>query len=235
MTAGALVTRKPRPARIALEGLLSLPRPRFSLKRRKPAPPPAEPLRELSFTFALIGLSARLSRSGPALSKDMFLAFREVFPLEDEASALVRSLFSLAWNEQAEAGWYARYIRDLYPDNPTLRRQVLERMARITLSNGPATRPSLMLLTEIADIFTIRRSTLSRILADCEAGKPLDPFRVLGLPRGAKARDVQAQYRELMRTYHPDRARHAFSYPEAQAVAEKKAREVGEAYGRLVR
>lgn len=55
----------------------------------------------------------------------------------------------------------------------------------------------------------------------------LRAYAVLGLPPGASARDVRRRYKELVRTWHPDR----FSAdPAGQADAERHLREINLAY-----
>jgi hypothetical protein len=56
-------------------------------------------------------------------------------------------------------------------------------------------------------------------------------FRILGLEPGAKPSEVRQAYRTLVKKWHPDR-HHSKPY-EAKAFAEKKFREIDEAYRRI--
>ena len=56
-------------------------------------------------------------------------------------------------------------------------------------------------------------------------------FRVLGLEPGAKSSEVRQAYRTLVKKWHPDR--HQSKPYEARAFAEKKFREIDEAYRRI--
>jgi len=56
-------------------------------------------------------------------------------------------------------------------------------------------------------------------------------FRILGLEPGAKPSEVRQAYRALVKKWHPDR-HHSESY-ETRAFAEKKFREIDEAYRRI--
>lgn len=60
-----------------------------------------------------------------------------------------------------------------------------------------------------------------------------DDFRALGLEPGAGAPEVRKAYRRLVKQWHPDR-HHGENY-EARASAEKKFREIDEAYRRIAR
>ncbi|MGA2937814.1 MAG: DnaJ domain-containing protein [Syntrophobacteraceae bacterium] len=56
-------------------------------------------------------------------------------------------------------------------------------------------------------------------------------FRALGLEQGAKPSEVKQAYRTLVKKWHPDR-HHSKPY-ETRAIAEKKFREIDEAYRRI--
>ena len=58
-------------------------------------------------------------------------------------------------------------------------------------------------------------------------------FRVLGLEPGSKPSEVRQAYRTLVKKWHPDR-HHSKPY-ETRALAEKKFREIDEAYKRIAR
>lgn len=56
-------------------------------------------------------------------------------------------------------------------------------------------------------------------------------YRTLGLEPGAKASEVKRAYRSLAKKWHPDR--HQLEPREARSIAEKKFREIDEAYRRI--
>lgn len=233
MAGRALILRPRGLLRHALDSL-TLHAPRWPWSRRRaPRAQGEDEARRLGFTFAVIGLSAALARGGEALSRETFLAFREVFPLEDDASALIRSLFNLAWKERAEPRWFAEQITRLYPDDTALWKQLLKRLCLIALADGALNRHEIAVLREAAAVFRINRLSFGLLLSEIQSGRAPNPLQVLGLPRGASSAEIKRQYRALMRRYHPDHAR--FRYPEAQAVAERKARALSAAYGRLSR
>ena len=67
---------------------------------------------------------------------------------------------------------------------------------------------------------------------DPEAFSEAD-FRLLGLEPGSKPSEVRQAYRALVKKWHPDR-HHSKPY-ETRALAEKKFREIDEAYRRIAR
>jgi hypothetical protein len=60
----------------------------------------------------------------------------------------------------------------------------------------------------------------------------LDPYKVLGVHRGASIDEIKAAYRELAAKYHPDKVNHLGD--EFKVMAEKKFKEIQEAYQTLV-
>lgn len=65
------------------------------------------------------------------------------------------------------------------------------------------------------------------------AGPGWDPWRVLGVTRGASREEVTAAYRDLMKRYHPDRV--ADLGEELRRVAHEKTVEIQRAYDELMR
>ncbi len=186
--------------------------------------------RQMTFTFATVALSAKLAKADGALSREEFLAFREVFPLEDMESAKLRELFRMAWEDNAEAEVFARQVLSLYPKKPELWRELLKHLCAVALADGPMTTQELKLLSEVGAVFGYGRLQLGRLLAACADGKPADPFRVLGVARGSKLAAIRVRYIALMRLYHPDHAAARLSYPEARAVAARKSVAINDAY-----
>lgn len=58
-----------------------------------------------------------------------------------------------------------------------------------------------------------------------------DPFRVLGVCRGAEKDEIKRKYREQMKLYHPDRVAHLGA--ELQELALEKTKEIQKAYSML--
>jgi DnaJ like chaperone protein len=58
-----------------------------------------------------------------------------------------------------------------------------------------------------------------------------DPWQVLGVDRGASASDIHSAYRKRMAEYHPDKVQRMG--PEIRELAERRAKEINEAYRTL--
>ena len=59
-----------------------------------------------------------------------------------------------------------------------------------------------------------------------------DPYEILGVEKGAPLNEVKAAYRKLAIKYHPDKVNHLGD--EFKVLAEKKFKEIQEAYQELV-
>ena len=58
-----------------------------------------------------------------------------------------------------------------------------------------------------------------------------DPYTVLGISPGSNREEIQSAYRKLANQYHPDKVAHLGA--EFQALAEKKFKEIQEAYTQI--
>ena len=62
---------------------------------------------------------------------------------------------------------------------------------------------------------------------------PEDPYAVLGIPPGASDEELEQAYRKRMSEYHPDRV--ASAAKEIRDMADRRAREINQAYDRIKR
>lgn len=71
-----------------------------------------------------------------------------------------------------------------------------------------------------------------RAASDDQHSPPIfDPYTVLGVSRGASAAEIKQAYRKLAAQYHPDKVAHLG--PEFQVLAEKRFKEIQEAYQQI--
>lgn len=76
-----------------------------------------------------------------------------------------------------------------------------------------------------------RDSTGNREQKPGTGGEKKDPYTVLGVGKNASADEIKKAYRRLVNTYHPDKVSHMGE--EFQQLAEKKFKEIQEAYLKL--
>ncbi len=64
-----------------------------------------------------------------------------------------------------------------------------------------------------------------------EDAAPWDPYRILGIERGASAEEIRHAYRELANKYHPDKVEYLGD--EFKALAEMRFKKIQQAYQEL--
>ena len=85
-------------------------------------------------------------------------------------------------------------------------------------------------------IWLVARWVRGRLLAvrgPGDSASPADPWRVLGVRRGATPEEITRAYHEQMKSYHPDRV--ADLGEELQRVAHEKTVQIQRAYAELKR
>ena len=61
----------------------------------------------------------------------------------------------------------------------------------------------------------------------------MDPYEVLGVDRGESFEEIRSRYKERLLQYHPDRVQHLGK--EFEEIAERKTKEITEAYQQILR
>lgn len=189
--------------------------------------------RRITFTFAIIALAAKLARVDGEVSRKEFLAFREMFPLARESEQKVRRLFQVAREEKTAAVHYARQVWRLFPERPELREEVLERLFRIAVADGFLTAAEEAYLREVAAAMHITQECYRKLQKRYTVYYPQDPFRVLNIPRSASDQQIKAQYRRLIREYHPDGLRSYGYSAEEIKLSERHLAVINEAYAKI--
>lgn len=203
----------------------ALPEPRA---QRPKALSPDDSFRQLSFTFALIALSARVACADGKLTSEKYLAFREVFPLKSGICGKIRELFSLACSDTTPTAHYANQILSLYPGKQDLYAAVVDKLFRIAAADGHISEAEEWTLTEIAQSLQLGAGHFSTLLARYH--RPAAAHAVLGVPADITASALKKRYHELMRRYHPDRLATEAASPELRLLLKLKSTEINDAY-----
>jgi len=193
--------------------------------------PQDDGFKHLSFTFAVIALSARVACADGMLTRDKYLAFRESFPLKGHLCGRIRSLFTLACEDPVPVERYALQIKDAFPERPELFISITERLFAIAAADGKISHEEEYLLAAIAHVLDVSPANYARMLV--RYGHPAPAHTVLGIGRRATSGMVKRRYRELMRLYHPDRFAGVPLSPDIETLLKLKASEINKAYRRL--
>lgn len=186
--------------------------------------------RQISFTFAVIALSARVA-CADTLTPRKYALFRESFPLQDDMCSKIRSLFVLACNADTPLDHYIAQVRYAFPGQKALLEALLDRLFRIAAAEGELSGASEQVLAAIAHGLDMDATTYNRTLA--RHLKPNQPYQILGLKKRAARDEVKSRYRELMRHYHPDRHAGQHLSQELELLLQLKSSEINAAYHAL--
>lgn len=211
-----------------------------SLPARPPHPHVIDGLKEdddafrrLSFTFAVIALSARVACADGPLTREKYIAFRESFPLHGGICGTIRSLFLLACRNDTPPEHYVHQIKYLYPSQPELFRSVVERLSRIAAAAGGIGRRAEFFLADIAHGLDLTAAEYAEILHLHD--RPAHARHVLGVTAGVKSAALKKRYHELMRRYHPDRYGTEELSDELRLLLRSRTSEINAAYKILSR
>lgn len=166
---------------------------------------PRAPERSVAFTIAIIGLAAKMAKADGQVNVSEVRAFRQVFhiaPADEPAAARV---FNLARQDTAGFEAYAARIARMFADQPRILEDLLEGLFHIALADGSYHDLEAGFLARVAEIFGIPAETFGCIEARLTSSDARDPWKVLGVPRGAPLPEARARWRELVRAHHPDK------------------------------
>ena len=189
--------------------------------------------REMTFTFAVIALAAKLAKADGEATRDEFLAFREAFPMPASEHEKIQRLFDMAVRDEAEAIHHARRIATLFPVSTYRRllRDLLARLVRVAMVDGRVNAVEEALLQEIGQAFGLRRRECGLILRKPHAiESAVSPYAILGVKPEASEADIRRSYHQLMRENHPDNIQAQGGSQDAVLVASRQVAQLSAAY-----
>lgn len=186
----------------------------------------------LAFTCSLVALHAKLAQHKGSLSADGFVQFRCLFPLGDEESQNLRTLFKLAWEDDEPLASHIQRMVRCYPGRSDLFATALEGLARHMLADGKPSRQQLMWLNDVAGQFGVHRFEMRHIMHKAELPLEARPHALFDVPKHASKEQIKLAYRRFMTRAHPDKVSTA-ALPETRMASEHLSRAGNLAYKRL--
>ncbi len=184
--------------------------------------------RQLSFTFAVIALSARVACLDGELTPVKYAVFRESFPLGGGICGKIRSLFALACEDSTPYTSYIMQIKYAFPERQDLFVSLLERLFRIAAAGGAVSPEAGQMLKSMGQLLGISNAEYTRISG--VHNHVVKAQRVLGVNTQVTARKLKARYHELVQRYHPDRFSGDKLSQEVQLLLKLRTTEINEAY-----
>ncbi len=191
-----------------------------------------ESRRKLTFTMAMIALSAKMAKADGVVTADEVRAFQELFDLPAGQEANVARMFDLARGDIAGYDRYAAQIASLYKDEPAMLADIVEGLFHIAKADGVVHEAEDAFLHRVAMIFGISEAEFGTIRAR-HVVDGSDPYVILGADRGMSDAEIRRHYRKLVVENHPDR-HIALGMPEEFIrIATEKLAAINEAYDRI--
>ncbi|MBP1852349.1 J domain-containing protein [Rhizobium halophytocola] len=191
-----------------------------------------ETRRRVSFSVAIIALSAKMAKADGIVTTAEVDAFRSIFDFPPEEARNVARLYNLARQDVAGYEAYAERLAGLCRtcdfDCPVLE-DIVDGLFHIAKADGLVHEQELDFLTRIAEIFGIEEQRFEEITAR-HLHVDGDPYRVLGVSPSDDFSSIRRRYRALAAEHHPDRL-HARGVPsEFHAVANQRMATFNAAY-----
>jgi DnaJ like chaperone protein len=161
----------------------------------------------VTFTIAIIALSAKMAKADGVVSDNEIAVFERLFQVPERDRAGVRRLFNLARQDTAGYEYYAAQIARLFRGNPAMLEDILDGLFEIAKADAVLHPDEARFLERVADIFGFAPNEFRRIRAShfgTDADDPCDPYAVLGIAYDADAEEIKHTYRRLVRENHPD-------------------------------
>ncbi|MGI9421489.1 MAG: TerB family tellurite resistance protein [Geminicoccaceae bacterium] len=165
--------------------------------------------RRIAFATAIIVLGAKLAKADGPVTRDEVEAFKRRFQFSDQEVGGVARIYDQAKRSAEGFEPYARQIAALFGRDPVLLEELLIGLFEVARADGDLKTGEIEFLREVASIFGFDQAKFEQMrttfdAADQPTAHEEDPYKVLGISRGASDADIKKTYRKLVRELHPD-------------------------------
>lgn len=188
------------------------------------------PENSVTFTISIIALAAKMAKADGEVTRDEVRALRQIFEFNIQDEDDIARVFDLARQDVAGFREYAAKIRKLFSGRPEMLNEIFESLFQIAIADGEFHKNEDIFLSEVAEIFQIRKYFYDELKARFVPGSEPSPLKVLGLTEDANHDEIKSAYRAIVRQNHPDALRARGMPEEAIVLAENRIRAANEAY-----
>ena len=164
----------------------------------------SDPRDSVTFTIAVVALAAKLSKADGRVTRNEIAAFREVFRIEPKQEASVARVFNLFRRGTHGFESYARRVARLFGRDHAVLKDLLDGLFFISMADGHHHPCEHRYLKKVAIIFGVSEMCFRQLTAR-HVPEAWDPYKVIGVPRGAPPEEIRSKFRHEVREAHPDR------------------------------
>ena len=161
--------------------------------------------RHVGFSIAMIALSAKMAKADGIVTSEEVEAFQELFEVPESEAENVARVYNLAKRDVSGFDGYANRIRQLFPDDSEILRDVLDGLFHIAKADGLVHELEMNFIDEVAKVLGIGEGELERIRLRHLHPEDGNPYLLLGADPAWDDKTLKRHYRKLVADNHPDR------------------------------
>ena len=190
----------------------------------------APPERSIAFTIAVIALGAKMAKADGYVTTDEVKAFRQVFRIPSGEENNAARVFNLARQDVTGYELYAKRISLMFGQGHQTLVDLLEGLFHIATADNDYHPNEDKFLSMVSSIFGLKEAQFKAIRARCVPNMEPDPYIVLGVDLNDDFAKIKGAWRDLVRTYHPDRMIARGLPEEAINLAERRIIQINKAF-----
>jgi DnaJ like chaperone protein len=190
----------------------------------------APPERSIAFTIAVIALGAKMAKADGYVTTDEVKAFRQVFRIPSGEENNAARVFNLARQDVTGYELYAKRISLMFGQGHQTLVDLLEGLFHIATADNDYHPNEDKFLSMVSSIFGLKEAQFKAIRARCVPNMEPDPYTVLGVDLNDDFAKIKGAWRDLVRTYHPDRMIARGLPEEAINLAERRIIQINKAF-----
>ena len=190
----------------------------------------APPERSIAFTIAVIALGAKMAKADGYVTTDEVKAFRQVFRIPSGEENNAARVFNLARQDVTGYELYAKRISLMFGQGHQTLIDLLEGLFHIATADNDYHPNEDKFLSMVSSIFGLKEAQFKAIRARCVPNMEPDPYTVLCVDLNDDFAKIKGAWRDLVRTYHPDRMIARGLPEEAINLAERRIIQINKAF-----
>lgn len=191
-----------------------------------------DPRDSLTFTIAMIALSAKLAKADGRVNITEVAAFKDVFTVEPGQEDAVGRVYDLCRRDTAGYHEYAQQVVRLFGAGAPILEDIMDALFHIAMADGDYNADEDEYLETVGAIFGLTPQCMARLKAR-HVPDYWNPYSVLGVETTSDPTAIRRQYRQLVRQNHPDVLRANGLPDEMVELANRRLADINRAYAEL--